>query len=199
MLADAGLRNVRTAETEKFAHVTFFFNGGVEKPFCGEERILTPSPKVATYDLQPEMSSVKVGDSIEKAIRDASFDVIISNFANPDMVGHTGILPAAIQAVEAVDLQLTRIYKAVKERNAIWIVTADHGNCETMVDPITGAPHTAHTTNPVPLIYVAEEAKNFRLRSDGSLRDIAPTILSNLNLSLPAEMSGRDMRIPLLK
>jgi 2,3-bisphosphoglycerate-independent phosphoglycerate mutase len=199
MLADAGLRNVRTAETEKFAHVTFFFNGGVEKPFCGEERILTPSPKVATYDLQPEMSSVKVGDSIEKAILDNAFDVVISNFANPDMVGHTGVLSAAITAVEAVDLQLARIYKAVKERNAIWIVTADHGNCETMVDPITGEPHTAHTTNPVPFIYVAEEAKNFRLRTDGSLRDIAPTMLANLNLNLPVEMSGRDMRIPLAK
>jgi 2,3-bisphosphoglycerate-independent phosphoglycerate mutase len=199
MLADAHLRNLRTAETEKFAHVTFFFNGGREKPFGGEERILTPSPKVATYDLLPEMSSVKVGDSIEKAILDASFDVIVSNFANPDMVGHTGVLSAAIKAVEAVDLQLTRIYKAVKERNAIWLVTADHGNCETMVDPVTGDPHTAHTTNPVPFLYVAEEARNFRLRTDGSLRDLSPTILKLLNLELPKEMSGRDMRIPLAK
>jgi 2,3-bisphosphoglycerate-independent phosphoglycerate mutase len=199
MLADANLRNLRTAETEKFAHVTFFFNGGREKPFGGEERILTPSPKVATYDLMPEMSSVKVGDNIEKAILDASFDVVIANFANPDMVGHTGVLPAAIKAVEAVDVQLARIYKAVRERNAIWLVTADHGNCETMVDPITGEPHTAHTTNPVPFIYVAEEAKNFRLRTDGSLRDIAPTIMGNLNLGLPTEMSGRDMRIPITK
>jgi 2,3-bisphosphoglycerate-independent phosphoglycerate mutase len=194
-LADANLRNLRTAETEKFAHVTFFFNGGREKPFAGEERILTPSPKVATYDLAPEMSSVKVGDSIEKAILDTAFDVVISNFANPDMVGHTGILSAAIQAVEAVDRQLARIYEAVKQRNAIWLVTADHGNCETMVDPITGEPHTAHTTNPVPFIYVAEEAKNFRLRVDGSLRDIAPTILANLNMGLPNDMTGRDMRI----
>jgi 2,3-bisphosphoglycerate-independent phosphoglycerate mutase len=199
MLADANLRNLRTAETEKFAHVTFFFNGGREKPFGGEERILTPSPKVATYDLQPEMSSVKVGDSIEKAILDASFDVVISNFANPDMVGHTGVLPAAIKAVEAVDIQLARIYKAVRERNAIWIVTADHGNCETMVDPITGEPHTAHTTNPVPLIYVAEEAKNFRLRPDGSLRDISPTMLSLLSMGLPKEMTGGDLRVPLAK
>jgi 2,3-bisphosphoglycerate-independent phosphoglycerate mutase len=199
LLADANLRNLRTAETEKFAHVTFFFNGGREKPFAGEERILTPSPKVATYDLQPEMSSVKVGDSIEKAILDTSFDVVVSNFANPDMVGHTGVLPAAIQAVEAVDRQLARIYEAVKQRNAVWIVTADHGNCETMVDPITGEPHTAHTTNPVPLIYVAEEAKHYRLRTDGSLRDISPTLLAHLNLGLPKEMSGRDMRIPLAK
>jgi 2,3-bisphosphoglycerate-independent phosphoglycerate mutase len=199
MLADANLRNLRTAETEKFAHVTFFFNGGREKPFGGEERLLTPSPKVATYDLLPEMSSVKVGDNIEKAILDASFDVVIANFANPDMVGHTGVLPAAIKAVEAVDLQLARIYKAVKERNAMWIVTADHGNCETMVDPVTGEPHTAHTTNPVPLVYVAEEARNYRLRPDGSLRDISPTILRLLNLDLPKEMSGRDMRIPLAK
>ena len=199
-LESANLRNLRTAETEKFAHVTFFFNGGREKPFGGEERILTPSPKVATYDLQPEMSSVKVGDSIVQAIQDTAFDVVISNFANPDMVGHTGVLSAAIQAVEAVDIQLARVYKAVKERNAIWIVTADHGNCETMVDPITGAPHTAHTTNPVPFIYVAEEAKNFRLRTDGSLRDISPTIMNMLNLgALPKEMSGRDMRILLGK
>jgi 2,3-bisphosphoglycerate-independent phosphoglycerate mutase len=199
LLADANLRNLRTAETEKFAHVTFFFNGGREKPFGGEERILTPSPKVATYDLLPEMSSVKVGDTIEKAILDTSFDVVVSNFANPDMVGHTGVLSAAIQAVEAVDRQLARIYEAVKQRNAVWIVTADHGNCETMVDPITGEPHTAHTTNPVPLIYVAEEAKNYRLRTDGSLRDISPTLLAHLNLGLPKEMSGHDMRIPLGK
>jgi 2,3-bisphosphoglycerate-independent phosphoglycerate mutase len=199
MLAQANLRNLRTAETEKFAHVTFFFNGGVEEPFAGEERVMTPSPKVATYDLQPEMSSVGVGNTIEKAILDTSFDLVVSNFANPDMVGHTGILPAAIKAVEAVDIQLTRIYKAVRERNAIWIVTADHGNCETMVDPITGEPHTAHTTNPVPLIYVSEEAKNFRLRTDGSLRDISPTLLGLLNLGLPKEMTGRDLRIPLAK
>jgi 2,3-bisphosphoglycerate-independent phosphoglycerate mutase len=145
------------------------------------------------------MSSVAVGDSIVKAIEDTAFDVVISNFANPDMVGHTGVLPAAIKAVEAVDIQLARIYKAVRERNAIWLVTADHGNCETMVDPITGEPHTAHTTNPVPFIYVAEEAKNFHLRNDGSLRDIAPTILSSLKLALPTEMSGRDMRIPIVK
>ena len=194
-LGDAGLRNLRTAETEKYPHVTFFFNGGREKPLAGEERVMIQSPKVATYDLQPEMSSVAVGDAIVKAVLDPSFDVIISNFANPDMVGHTGVLSAAITAVEAVDLQLARIYKAVKERNAIWIVTADHGNCETMVDPITGEPHTAHTTNPVPLVYVAEEAKNFRLRTDGSLRDIAPTMLRLLGMPLPKEMSGGDLRI----
>ena len=199
MLADAQLRNLRTAETEKFAHVTFFFNGGVEKPFAGEERILTPSPKVATYDLQPEMSSASVGDTIEKAILGNSFDVIISNFANPDMVGHTGVLPAAIQAVEAVDRQLTRIYKAVRERNAVWIVTADHGNCETMVDPVTGELHTAHTTNPVPFVYVADDAAHYRLRNDGSLRDIAPTILSMLKIAEPHEMTGQDMRIALAR
>jgi len=199
VMADAGLRNLRTAETEKYAHVTFFFNGGTEKPFAGEERILTASPKVATYDLQPEMSSVAVGDSIVKAIEDTAFDVVISNFANPDMVGHTGVLPAAIKAVEAVDVQLARIYKAVRERNAIWVVTADHGNCELMVDPVTGEPHTAHTTNPVPFIYVSEEAKHFRLRNDGSLRDIAPTMLSSLNIGLPKEMTGGDMRIPIVK
>ena len=199
ILADAGMRNLRTAETEKYPHVTFFFNGGTEKPFAGEDRILTPSPKVATYDLKPEMSSVAVGDTIVKAIEDTTFDVVISNFANPDMVGHTGVLSAAISAVEAVDVQLARIYKAVRDRNAIWIVTADHGNCETMVDPVTGAPHTAHTTNPVPFIYVAEEAKHFRLRNDGSLRDISPTILSLAGLRLPKEMTGGDMRVPLAK
>jgi 2,3-bisphosphoglycerate-independent phosphoglycerate mutase len=198
-LADANLRNLRTAETEKYPHVTFFFNGGTEKPFAGEERVMTPSPKVATYDLQPEMSSVAVGDSIVKAIEGDTFDVVISNFANPDMVGHTGVLSAAITAVEAVDVQLTRIYKAIRERNGIWLVTADHGNCETMVDPITGAPHTAHTTNPVPFVYIAEEAKNFRLRNDGSLRDISPTILAALKLPLPKDMSGSDMRVPLAK
>jgi 2,3-bisphosphoglycerate-independent phosphoglycerate mutase len=197
MLADAHLRNLRTAETEKYAHVTFFFNGGREKPFAGEERAMIASPKVATYDLQPEMSSVAVGESIEKAILGDAFDVIISNFANPDMVGHTGVLPAAIKAVEAVDVQLTRIYKAIRERNGIWLVTADHGNCETMVDPETGEPHTAHTTNPVPFIYVGEEARNYQLRTDGSLRDISPTILSLLHLDLPREMTGRDMRVPL--
>jgi 2,3-bisphosphoglycerate-independent phosphoglycerate mutase len=195
VLEDAKLRNLRTAETEKYAHVTFFFNGGTEKPFGGEERELIQSPKVATYDLQPEMSSVAVGDSIIKSIEGDTFDVVISNFANPDMVGHTGILSAAITAVEAVDLQLARIYKTIREKNAIWIVTADHGNCETMVDPITGAPHTAHTTNPVPFIYVADEAKNYTLRNDGSLRDIAPTILGALPKGLPVEMTGRDMRV----
>jgi 2,3-bisphosphoglycerate-independent phosphoglycerate mutase len=199
MLADAGMRNLRTAETEKYPHVTFFFNGGTEKPFAGEDRILTPSPKVATYDLKPEMSSVAVGDTIVKAIEDTTFDVVISNFANPDMVGHTGVLSAAISAVEAVDVQLTRIYKAVRDRNAIWIVTADHGNCETMVDPVTGAPHTAHTTNPVPLIYVSEESKHFRLRNDASLRDISPTILRLAGLPLPKDMTGADIRIPLAK
>jgi len=197
MLAEANLRNLRTAETEKYPHVTFFFNGGEENPFAGEERAMIQSPRVATYDLQPEMSSVAVGDTIEKAILYPGFDVVISNFANPDMVGHTGILPAAIKAVEAVDVQLTRLYKAIRERNAIWIITADHGNCETMVDPITGNPHTAHTTNPVPFILVSEEAKKIGLRTDGSLRDISPTLLTMLGLSLPTEMSGRDMRVKL--
>jgi 2,3-bisphosphoglycerate-independent phosphoglycerate mutase len=199
MLGDANMRNLRTAETEKFAHVTFFFNGGREKPFAGEERVLIQSPKVATYDLQPEMSSDGVGSSIEKAIRDRSFDVVISNFANADMVGHTGKLPAAIKAIEAVDLQLARLYKAIRETNGIWIVTADHGNAETMVDPVTGEPHTAHTTNPVPLIYISEEAKNYTLRTDGALCDISPTILKSLHLELPKEMSGRDLRVPLGK
>jgi len=197
MLGQANLRNLRVAETEKYAHVTFFFNGGREKPFTGEERVLIQSPKVATYDQQPEMSSEGVGEAIEKAIRDRSFDVIISNFANADMVGHTGKLMAAIKAVEAIDLQLTRIYKAIRECNGSWIITADHGNAETMVDPITGEPHTAHTTNPVPLLYISEEANKYRLRPDGALCDVSPTILNILGVELPKEMSGRDLRVPL--
>jgi 2,3-bisphosphoglycerate-independent phosphoglycerate mutase len=199
MLGLAHLRNLRVAETEKYAHVTFFFNGGREKPFPGEERTLIQSPRVATYDLQPEMSSEGVGTTIEKAIRDRSFDVIISNFANADMVGHTGKLPAAIKAVEAIDLQLTRIYKAIRECNGTWIITADHGNAETMVDPVSGEPHTAHTTNPVPLLYISEEANKYRLRSDGALCDVSPTILNILHVELPKEMGGRDLRVPLGK
>ena len=199
VLAAHHLRNLRIAETEKFAHVTYFFNGGVETPFPGEDRVLIPSLKVATYDLAPEMKAEATGDAIVKAINDGSFDLIVANFANADMVGHSGKLEPTIRAIEFIDAQLTRIYKAIREKNGSWLITADHGNAEQMVDLVTGNPHTAHTTNPVPLIYVAEEAKNFRLRPDGSLRDISPTLLNILDLGLPKEMTGGDLRVPLAK
>jgi 2,3-bisphosphoglycerate-independent phosphoglycerate mutase len=193
------LRNLRVAETEKFAHVTYFFNGGIEVPFPGEDRQLVPSLKVATYDLAPEMKAEAIGDTVVKAVNDTAFDLIVVNFANADMVGHSGKLEPTIKACEAVDAQLGRIYKAVKERNGSWLITADHGNAELMVDPVTGGPHTAHTTNPVPMIYVSEEAVNYRLRTDGSLRDISPTLLNLLRLGLPKEMTGGDLRIPVAK
>jgi 2,3-bisphosphoglycerate-independent phosphoglycerate mutase len=193
------LRNLRVAETEKFAHVTYFFNGGIEQPFPGEERILCPSLKVATYDLAPEMRAECIGDTIVKAIHDTAFDLVVANFANADMVGHSGKLEPTIKACEAVDAQLDRIYKAIKERNGNWLITADHGNAELMVDPKTGGPHTAHTTNPVPFIYVGEEAEHYKLRNDGSLRDIAPTLLNLLDLGLPKEMTGHEMRVPVAK
>jgi len=199
VLSQHQLRNLRVAETEKFAHVTYFFNGGIETPFPGEDRALIPSLKVATYDLAPEMKAEAIGDTIVKAVNDTAFDLIVANFANADMVGHSGKLEPTIKAIEAVDAQLGRVYKAIKERNGSWLITADHGNAEQMVDLITGAPHTAHTTNPVPMIYVAEDGPHYRLRSDGSLRDISPTLLSLLKLGLPKEMTGGDLRVPIVK
>jgi 2,3-bisphosphoglycerate-independent phosphoglycerate mutase len=190
------LRNLRVAETEKFAHVTYFFNGGIETPFPGEDRALVPSLKVATYDLAPEMKAEAIGDIIVKAVNDTAFDLVVANFANADMVGHSGKLEPTIKAVEAVDAQLDRIYKAIKENNGSWLITADHGNAELMVDPVSGGPHTAHTTNPVPMIYVSEDASRYHLRNDGSLRDISPTLLNLLNLGLPKEMTGGDLRAP---
>jgi 2,3-bisphosphoglycerate-independent phosphoglycerate mutase len=197
----AGLnwKNLRVAETEKYAHVTYFFNGGIEIPFPGEDRTLIPSLKVATYDLAPEMRAEAIGDTIVKAINDTAFDLVVANFANADMVGHSGKLEPTIKACEAVDAQLGRIYKAIKERNGNWLITADHGNAELMVDPVSGGPHTAHTTNPVPFIYVGEEAPHYRLRTDGSLRDISPTLLNLLKLGLPREMTGGDLRVPITK
>ena len=199
VLAAHRLRNLRVAETEKFAHVTYFFNGGIEQPFPGEDRALIPSLKVATYDLAPEMRAEGIGDAIVKAINDTAFDLVVSNFANADMVGHSGKLEPTVKAVEAIDAQLGRIYKAIREKNGSWLITADHGNAELMVDPATGGPHTAHTTNPVPLIYVSEEAASYRLRNDGALRDISPTLLNLLNLGLPKEMTGGDLRVPIAK
>src|SRR6266849_5060138 len=194
VFAERGYKNLRCAETEKYAHVTYFFNGGVEKPFAGEERILVPSPKVATYDLMPEMSAAGITDAVVKAIEKGQFDAIIMNFANADMVGHSGKLEAAIKAVEAVDAGLGRIYQALKPRGGAWVITADHGNAETMIDPATGGPHTYHTTNPVPLILVSDDDK-LRLKPGRSLRDIAPTMLSALGQPRPADMTGTDLRI----
>jgi len=198
IMADANLRNLRVAETEKYAHVTYFFNGGIEKPFPGEDRALVPSQKVATYDLAPEMSAAGIADAVVKAVNDTAFDVIIVNFANADMVGHSGKLEPTIRAVETVDTQLGRIYQAVKQRGGSLLVTADHGNAEMLIDPVTGGPHTAHTTNPVPFILVTDAADTSHhriLRPGGSLRDISPTILSLLNLHQPREMTGTNLSL----
>ena len=190
--SEAGWRNLRVAETEKYPHVTYFFNGGRERPYAGEEREMVPSPKVATYDLQPEMSAAGVCDAVVRGIESRSFELIVVNFANGDMVGHAGVLEAAIQACETVDGCLGRIEEALKRRGGQWIVTADHGNADLMVDPETGAPHTYHTTFPVPLVLVGEY--DGPLASGGSLRDIAPTILGCLGVPQPPEMTGRDLR-----
>ena len=192
VFAEQNLRNLRCAETEKYAHVTYFFNGGVEKPFAGEERILVPSPKVPTYDLKPEMSAEGITDAVVKAIEKGQFDAIIMNYANADMVGHSGKLEAAIKAVEAVDAGLGRVYQALQPRGGAWLITADHGNAETMIDPVTGGPHTYHTTNPVPFILVTAQ-EHLRLRSGGALQDIAPTILGLMGTERPKEMTGHDL------
>jgi 2,3-bisphosphoglycerate-independent phosphoglycerate mutase len=185
-------KNLRVAETEKYAHVTYFFNGGNEKPYPGEERELVPSPKVATYDLMPEMSALGVASVVEKAIDSRGFDVIVMNFANADMVGHSGKFGPAVRAVEAVDACLGGIYAALKRSGGRWIITADHGNAEMMIDPVTKGPHTYHTTNPVPFIVVDEDTRT--LRPGGALQDIAPTILGMLHVAQPKEMTGRDLR-----
>jgi 2,3-bisphosphoglycerate-independent phosphoglycerate mutase len=192
LLAAHHLTQLRIAETEKYAHVTFFFSGGREDPYPGEQRILVPSPKVATYDLQPEMSAPEVTDKLVAAIAANSFDVIICNLANPDMVGHSGILAAAIQAAEAVDVAIGRIEAAVRAAHGALVITADHGNLEMMADPSTGQPHTAHTVGPVPLVYVGERA-DVHLREGGALRDVAPTLLELLGLPKPAEMTGASL------
>ena len=189
-LADHGLHQLRIAETEKYAHVTFFFNGGEETPFPNEERILVPSPKVATYDLQPEMSAPELTARLVEAIRSGRYDVIICNVANPDMVGHTGSMEAALAAVAAVDRCLTQVIAAVDETGGELLVTADHGNIEQMTDPVSGQSHTAHTTNPVPLVFHGRPA---RFTGKGSLRDIAPTMLYLLGLEQPPEMTGHTL------
>jgi 2,3-bisphosphoglycerate-independent phosphoglycerate mutase len=191
LLAAQGMRQLRIAETEKYAHVTFFFSGGREDPYPGEERILVPSPKVATYDLQPQMSLPELSARLVDAIGSGRFDVIICNIANPDMVGHTGDMAAAIQATQAVDVAIGQVTDAVRSAGGAMLVTADHGNVEMMRDPITGQPHTAHTVGPVPLVYVGQ--RDARLRDGGSLRDVAPTILDLLGLPKPVEMTGRSL------
>jgi 2,3-bisphosphoglycerate-independent phosphoglycerate mutase len=188
--AAAGRTQLRMAETEKYPHVTYFLNGGREEPYEGEARIMVPSPTVATYDMQPEMSAPELTDKAVLAIKSAQFDLIVLNFANPDMVGHTGSLPAAIKAVETVDAGLGRIAEAVAKQGGALLVTADHGNCEMMRDPITGGPHTAHTTNPVPVLLMGIGAGALR---DGRLADVAPTLLELMELPQPTEMTGKSL------
>ena len=192
IFARHGLRNLRIAETEKYAHVTYFFNGGIEREFPGESRILVPSPRVATYDQRPEMSAFRVTDKLLRALDEGENDVYIVNFANGDMVGHTGNLQAAVEAVEAVDTCLGWVIGAIERAGGAAIVTADHGNCEQMIDPATGAPHTAHTTNPVPFLLCDRTCKG-ELRVGGSLEDIAPTLLELLGIEQPAAMTGQSL------
>ncbi len=188
------VQNFRLAETEKYAHVTYFFNGGVEKEHACERRLLVPSPKIATYDLQPEMSAFKVTDKVLRAIDEGDTDVFVINFANPDMVGHTGKLDKTIEACQYVDTCLGWITKRMREARGITLITADHGNAEQMIDPTTGSPHTAHTINPVPFHLIDEGSIGMKLRSGGALEDIAPTMLALLGTVKPDEMTGRDLR-----
>jgi 2,3-bisphosphoglycerate-independent phosphoglycerate mutase len=191
VVSAAGRRQLRMAETEKFPHVTYFLNGGAEQKYPGEERIMVPSPKVATYDLQPEMSAPDLAARAVAAIGSGSYDLIVLNFANADMVGHTGSLPAAIRAVAAVDAGLGRIAQAISEAGGALLVTADHGNAELMRDPATGGPHTAHTLNPVPVLLAGGPAGT-RL-ADGRLADLAPTVLTLMGIAPPAAMTGRSL------
>ncbi len=191
VVAAAGRTQLRMAETEKYPHVTYFLNGGREDPYKGEDRIMVPSPKVATYDLQPEMSAPELTDKAVAAINSGKYDLIVLNFANPDMVGHTGNLPAAIKAVETVDTSLGRISEAIAKAGGAMLVTADHGNCEQMKDPETGGPHTAHTTNPVPLVLLG--GRNRGLVAEGRLADLAPTLLELMELPKPKEMNGASL------
>jgi 2,3-bisphosphoglycerate-independent phosphoglycerate mutase len=190
VVAAAGRRQLRIAETEKYPHVTYFLNGGEEAQYPGEDRIMVPSPKVATYDLQPEMSAPEVTSRAVDAIGSGKYDLIVLNYANPDMVGHTGNLAAAIKAVETVDTELGRIAEAIGKAGGVLLVTADHGNCEMMRDPETGGPHTSHTTNPVPLLLM--DGGNVSL-AEGRLADIAPTVLELMGLPKPMEMTGASL------
>jgi 2,3-bisphosphoglycerate-independent phosphoglycerate mutase len=196
VLSEAGKTQFHTAETEKYPHVTFFINGGREEPFEGEDRRLVPSPKVATYDLQPEMSAPDVCDGVVDAIESGKYDVIVVNFANGDMVGHTGVIPAVIKAIETVDSCVGRIVNALKAAGGIGIFTADHGNAEEEIDIVTGGPMTAHTTNPVPLILVAADDHPYRnstLRTDGVLSALAPTVLELAGVPIPPSMTQKSL------
>jgi 2,3-bisphosphoglycerate-independent phosphoglycerate mutase len=195
-LAARGLAQLRAAETEKYAHVTFFFNCGMEEPFPGEDRLLIPSPRdVPTYDHKPEMSAREVTERLLRQVREGDYAFVLVNYANPDMVGHTGVLPAAVKAVETIDACLERVAEAVLGLGGELLVTADHGNCELMADPETGEPHTAHTTNPVPIWWITRDARGRGLR-DGGLADVAPTVLELLGLPIPAEMTGHSLLVP---
>lgn len=189
-ISNNGLTQLRIAETEKYAHVTFFFNGGEEKQYKGEDRILVPSPKVETYDLKPEMSAIEVTDKVVEAIKSEKYDSIILNYANPDMVGHTGNLEASIKAIETIDNCVGRVIEEINKVNGVCLITADHGNSEQMIDYKTGEPHTAHTTNPVPLILVGMEEVTLKT---GKLADLAPTMLDIMGLKKPDEMTGESI------
>jgi 2,3-bisphosphoglycerate-independent phosphoglycerate mutase len=196
IVSRAGLKQLRCAETEKYAHVTFFFNGGREEVFPGEDRVLVPSPRdVKTYDEKPEMSAHEVTDKVVEAIRSRRYGFILVNFANPDMVGHTGKLDAAVKAVKVVDGCIGRLWAAAQEAGMAMLVTADHGNCEMMTDPVTGEPHTAHTLGPVPFILADPELRGAKLRQDGVLADVAPTALQVLGLPQPKEMKGLGLLV----
>ena len=194
VVSGSGLTMLKTAETEKYAHVTYFFNGGIEAPFPGEDRRLVPSQKVATYDLAPEMSAAGITDVLCSAIEAREHDFVLCNYANADMVGHTGSVPAILKAVETVDGALARVVASAAKAGARLLITADHGNCEMMIDPETGGPHTAHTTNPVPFLVVDHNGSH-GLRDGGALCDVGPTILRLLGLEQPSEMTGRDLRL----
>jgi 2,3-bisphosphoglycerate-independent phosphoglycerate mutase len=194
IIANAGLKQLRIAETEKYPHVTFFFNGGREEPYVGEERIVVPSPKVATYDMQPEMSARGVTDKVVEAVNSGKFDFIVLNYANPDMVGHTGFFNAAVNAVETIDECLGRLFAAVEKQGGIVLLTADHGNCEMMTDPETGGPHTAHTLEKVPVILI-NGPKSVKALTNGKLADVAPTLLQLMGMTVPKEMDGKSLLV----
>jgi 2,3-bisphosphoglycerate-independent phosphoglycerate mutase len=197
VLARANISNLRIAETEKYAHITYFLNGGAEKPFAGEERVLIPSSKVATYDLEPEMQAVAIAKRAAEEIASRRFGVVVMNFANPDMVGHTGKMEATVKAVETSDVALGIVIEALEHVGGVALITADHGNAEFMADPATGQPHTAHTTNPVPLILYDPSFKG-SMKDHGTLGDVAPTLIAILGLDQPPEMTGHDLRAPAL-
>jgi 2,3-bisphosphoglycerate-independent phosphoglycerate mutase len=196
ILADRGMTQFHTAETEKYAHVTFFFNGGREAPFSGEDRVLVPSPKVATYDLKPEMSAPELTDEAVRRIASGAYDVVVMNYANADMVGHTGVLAATIKAVETVDAGVGRVVEAALARGGAALITADHGNAEQLIEYDTGKPLTSHTTNPVPFYFVVPQWPGARLRGDGILADVAPTMLQLLGIPQPPGMTGRTLLLP---